>query len=323
MAGIAEPREITEQTKELRQAPAEDHFPPLGPLACRLERPEVLGYLMVAPALLLLIVLLGYPFIQAVWLTMLDKRVGVEGNFIGLGNYIDLWSDQVYRWTVMNTMIFTAVSVVCKVVFGLTGALILNQAFRMKNFFRGFILLPWIIPSVLSALVWLWMYDDTFGVISRTLIAFGLIEEKILWLSQWGIALTSIIIVNVWRTMPFFIVSLLAALQTVPKDQYEAAENDGANLLSQFWNVTLPNIKHVLIIVTLFGTIWTMSDFNIIFVLTSGGPANSTHVFSTLAYQYALGAGKLGEGIAVSFTMFPLLFVIIFYRLYRMRRDPT
>ncbi len=317
MAGIAEKME------ETQQAPAEDHFPPLGPVARRLERPDVLGYLLVAPALLLLIILLGYPFIQAVWLTLLDKRVAEEGTFIGLGNYIGLWSDPVYRWTVVNTLIFTTVSVIAKVVFGLAGAMILNQAFRMKNFFRGFILLPWIIPSILSALVWLWMYDDTFGVISRTLIAFGIMEEKILWLTGWGTALTSIIIVNVWRTMPFFIVSLLAALQTVPKDQYEAAEIDGASLLAQFWHVTLPNIKHVLIIVTLFGTIWTMSDFNIIFVLTRGGPANSTHVFSTLAYQLAFGAGKLGEGIAVSFTMFPLLFVIIFIRLYRMRKDPT
>ncbi len=318
MAGIAEQRKQT-----IQEVSTGEYFPPLGPLARRLERPEVLGYLLVAPALLMLIIFLGYPFIQAVWLTMLDKRVGVDGNFIGLGNYYDLWDDTVYRWTVVNTMIFTACSVILKVVFGLGGALILNQSFRMKNFFRGFILLPWIIPSVLSALVWLWMYDDTFGVISRTLIAFGIIEENILWLSSWGMALTSIIVVNVWRTMPFFIISLLAALQTVPKDQYEAAEMDGAGYPSQFLHVTLPNIKHVLIIVTLFGTIWTMSDFNIIFVLTQGGPANSTHVFSTLAYQYALGAGKLGEGIAVSFTMFPLLFVIIFFRLYRMRKEAT
>ena len=317
MAGIAETQ--TDQT--LQQVPGGEYFPPLGPLARRLERPEVLGFLLVAPALILLIVLLGYPFVQAVWLTMLDKNVGEAGVFIGLGNYIELWDDPVYRWTIMNTMIFTVISVVAKIILGMTGALVLNQAFRMKNFFRGFILLPWIIPSILSALVWLWMYDDTFGVISRTLIAFGLMDEKILWLSSWGTALTSIIIVNVWRTTPFFIVSLLAALQTVPKEQYEAAEIDGAGYLVQFWHVTIPNIKHVLIIITLFGTIWTMSDFNIIFVLTQGGPANTTHVFSTLAYQLAFGAGKLGQGIAVSFTMFPILFLIIFFRLYRMRKE--
>ncbi len=319
MAGIAE----TQTDQALRQVPGGEYFPPLGPLARRLERPEVLGYLLVAPALILLIVLLGYPFVQAVWLTMLDKNVGEAGVFIGFGNYIELWDDPVYRWTIMNTMIFTAVSVVAKIILGMTGALVLNQAFRMKNFFRGFILLPWIIPSILSALVWLWMYDDTFGVISRTLIAFGIIDEKILWLSTWGTALTSIIIVNVWRTTPFFIVSLLAALQTVPKEQYEAAEIDGAGYLAQFWHVTIPNIKHVLIIITLFGTIWTMSDFNIIFVLTQGGPANTTHVFSTLAYQLAFGAGKLGQGIAVSFTMFPILFLIIFFRLYRMRKEQS
>jgi multiple sugar transport system permease protein len=319
MAGIAETR--TDQV--LQQAPGGEYFPPLGPLARRLERPEVLGFLLVAPALILLIILLGYPFVQAVWLTMLDKHVGSDSIFIGFGNYIELWDDPVYRWTILNTMIFTVISVIAKVILGLTGALILNQAFRMKNFFRGFILLPWIIPSILSALVWLWMYDDTFGVISRSLIAFGIIEEKILWLSSWGTALTSIIIVNVWRTTPFFIVSLLAALQTVPKDQYEAADMDGAGYLAQFWHVTIPNIKHVLIIITLFGTIWTMSDFNIIFVLTQGGPANTTHVFSTLAYQLAFGAGKLGQGIAVSFTMFPILFVIIFFRLYRMRKEQS
>lgn len=319
MAGIAETR--TDQA--LQQAPAGEYFPPLGPLARRLERPEVLGYLLVAPALILLIVLLGYPFVQAVWLTMLDKNVGEAGVFIGFGNYIELWDDPVYRWTIMNTMIFTAVSVVAKIILGMTGALVLNQSFRMKNFFRGFLLLPWIIPSILSALVWLWMYDDTFGVISRTLIAFGIIDEKILWLSTWGTALTSIIIVNVWRTTPFFIISLLAALQTVPKEQYEAADMDGAGYVAQFWHVTIPNIKHVLIIITLFGTIWTMSDFNIIYVLTQGGPANSTHVFSTLAYQLAFGAGKLGQGIAVSFTMFPILFVIIFFRLYSIRKEQS
>ena len=312
---------VTTEREEALRAPAEEQFAPLGPVARRLERQEVLGYLMMAPAILLLLVLLGYPFVQAIWLTMLEKPAGSEGTFVGLGNYAKLWSDQTFRWTVVNSLIFTTVSVTLKIVLGMIGALILNQAFHLKNLCRGLILLPWIIPSVLSALVWLWMYDDTFGVISRTLIALGLLQEKILWLSQWHVALTSLIIVNVWRGTPFFIVSLLAALQTVPQEQYEAADMDGAGQWSQFWHVTLPNIKHVLIIVVLFGTIWTIGDFNIIFVLTRGGPADSTHVFSTLAYQTALGAGKMGEGIAVSFTMFPILFVVIFLRLYGMRRQ--
>jgi multiple sugar transport system permease protein len=312
---------VVAERKEALPAPAGEHLTPLGPVARRLERQEILGYLMMAPALLLLLVLLGYPFVQAIWLTMLEKRAGSAGTFVGLANYVNLWNDPVFRWTVVNALVFTTASVALKILLGMIGALLLNQAFRLKNLCRGLILLPWIIPSVLSALVWLWMYDDTYGVISRTLIAFGLIEEKILWLNQWHVALTSLIIVNVWRGTPFFIISLLAGLQTVPQEQYEAAEMDGASWWAQFWHVTLPNIKHVLIIVVLFGTVWTISDFNIIFVLTRGGPADSTHLFSTLAYQTALGAGKMGEGIAVSFTMFPILFVIIFLRLYRMRKE--
>lgn len=320
MAGITERQAIAER-QEVVWAPVEKKFPPLGPIARRLERPEILGYLLLAPALMTLVIFLGYPFLQAIWLTMLDKWVAEEGTFIGLGNYIALFQRPVYRWTVINSLIFTFFSVTAKIALGMIGALVLNQSFRMKNFYRGFILLPWIIPSVLSALVWLWMYDADFGVISRVLISLGLIDENILWLTTWSSALTSIIIVNVWRGTPFFIVSLLAALQVVPKEQYEAAEIDGANSWSQFLHVTLPNIKHVLIIIILFGTIWTMSDFNIIYVLTGGGPADSTHVFSTLAFQTAFRIGKMGEGIAVSFTMFPLLFVIIFARLHRMRKE--
>ncbi|MBE18018.1 MAG: ABC transporter permease [Nitrospinae bacterium] len=298
-----------------------EHFPPLGRLGKWMEKPEVLGYILLAPAIIFLLVFLGYPFIQAIWLTMLDKEVGVEGTFVGLNNYIVLWQDSVYRWTVVNALIFTTISVLAKLILGMLGALVMNQAFFLKNFFRGFVLLPWIIPSVLSALIWLWMFDDQYGVIGRTLMSLGLIDDMILWLTDWGMALTSIIIVNVWRGTPFFIVSLLAALQTVPKEQYEAAEIDGAGLFSQFLHVTLPNIKHVLIIVTLFGTIWTISDFNIIYVITHGGPADSTHVFSTLAHQRAFDAGQMSEGIAISFTMFPILFIILFIRFYRMRKE--
>ena len=199
-------------------------------------------------------------------------------------------------------------------------ALLLNQHFRGKRLVRASILLPFIIPTVLSTFAWKWMFDPTFSVINWTLYYFGIITQRIPWLSDSNLALGSVIIVNVWRGMPFFAITLLAGLQTVNPELHEAASMDGANGWQRFWRITWPLLLPVTMVVVLFSVIQTFADFQLVYVLTGGGPANSTHLFATYAYQIGVAAGLLGEGAAISLAMFPILFVIVILQLWYIRR---
>jgi multiple sugar transport system permease protein len=290
-------------------------------LKALLENEQILGYLVIAPALLLLLVLVAYPFCIAIGLSMQDKVVGKPGVFVGLGNFVTLWQSQVFRQTLQNSFVFTIVSVTCKIVLGMALALLLNRSIRAKNFFRGAILLPWIVPTALSTLAFLWIFDATYSIINWVLLRLGIIDQGILWLGKPYLAMFSIIVVNTWRGMPFFAISILAGLVSIPQELYEAAKTDGAGPVAQFWHITLPLVKPVLMIVVLFSTIFTFSDFNIVYVLTRGGPVNSTHLFATYAYQTGLMSARIGEGAAVSLFLFPILVVVIFLQLRFLRRQ--
>jgi multiple sugar transport system permease protein len=182
-------------------------------------------------------------------------------------------------------------------------------------------LLPWIIPTVLSTLAWQWMFDATFSVFNWMLMNSGLISKRILWLGDGVLAMGCLIAVNVWRGMPFFAITLLAGLQTVNPDLHEAAEIDGANAWKRFWRVTLPLIKPIMLVVVLFSMIATFADFQLIYVLTRGGPYSSTHVFGTYAYEIAMRAAKLGQGASISLTLFPFLLVVIVFQLWYIRKN--
>jgi multiple sugar transport system permease protein len=202
-------------------------------------------------------------------------------------------------------------------------ALLMNQHFPFKGLVRAGLLLPWIIPTALSTLAWLWIFDSTYGIISWALKNMGLIRTNIPFLGDPTLAMGSVIAVNIWRGTPFFAIALLAGLQTIAQDLYEAAAIDGANALQRFRHVTLPLIMPVLTIVTLFSIIWTFADFQLVYVLTRGGPTNSTHLLATLAYQIGMSAGELSNGAAISLWMFPFMAALVVAVLWYQRREGT
>jgi multiple sugar transport system permease protein len=266
---------------------------------------------------------IAYPFVKGVELSVTDTKVGVPGSFVGLSNFAALANDSIFRTAVWNTCVYTVVTTVFKLALGLWLALLLNRHFRGKALTRAFILLPFIIPTVLSTFAWKWMFDPTFSVINWSLFRLGLIHGRINWLGEPGLALISVIIVNVWRGVPFYAISLLAGLQTISPELHEAAAIDGARAWHRFWHVTWPLLLPVTMVVVLFSVIQTFSDFQLVYVLTGGGPANSTQLFATYAYQIGVGTGLLSQGAAISLAMFPVLLLVVIVQLLYIRRVET
>lgn len=285
---------------------------------------KVLGPALVAPAVLILLLLIAYPFCVAIWLSLTDKIIARSdtGNIVWFANFAKLFKDSIFQQTTINTFNYALVSVFFKLVLGLLMALVLDEVRIFKNFFRGILLLPWIVPTSLSALGFLWMFDSQFSILNRFLLDWGWIDEKIIWLGTPSTAMFSVQMVNIWRGIPFFGISLLAGLQSIPQELYEAADIDGASAWSKFWNVTFPLLMPVTAVVTLFSIVQTFADFQIVYVLTRGGPINSTHLFATLTHQTAILAGRLGEGAAVSLFMFPVLVIAVVLQLrYLQKQD--
>src|SRR5256712_1236430 len=272
------------------------------------DREGVLGPLFVTPALVILLLLVAYPFAMALYFSLSNAFIGRPSHLVGLRNFINLWDSDAFRQTFQNAFVFTGVAVAFKVVLGITLALLLNQQLWFKRLIRGAVLLPWVIPTALSTLGWWWMFNSLYSVVNWSGIALGVMDPPgPNWLGQKYYAMTAVVTVNIWRGLPFFAITILAGLVSIPKELYEAAEADGAGPVARFWYVTLPLLKGVLAIVVLFSTIITFSDFNIVYVLTHGGPINSTHLLATLARQVGLETGRIGEGAAISLYPFPVL----------------
>lgn len=285
------------------------------------ERQEwFFAFCLLSPAVLMLSIFVLYPFSKGLWLSVLNTEVAIPGEFIGLKNFIKLWNDQIFRRTAQNTILYTIAATILKLGLGMIVALLLNQLIGFKRIIRASMLLPWIVPTILSALAWKWMFDPTFSVISFFLFHLGITSKQISWLGGPVLSLTSVIIVNAWRGMPFFAITLLAGLQTITPTLYEAAAIDGASGWQRFWYVTWPLLMPVTMVVVLFSVIMTFADFQLVYILTGGGPANSTHLFATYAYQIGIGTGKISEGAAVSLAMFPFLFLIVIFQLWYIRR---
>jgi len=295
----------------------------LAPLIVWLDRDATLGPVLIAPAALLLVVLIAYPFASALYLSVTDRVIARPdtGAFIGLKNYAELLKDSIFIQTTVNTFNYAITAVFFKLVLGMLMALVLDEVKFLKNVFRGALLLPCIVPTSLSALGWLWMFNPQFSVLNRLLLDMGLIREKIIWLGTPFWAMFSVQLVNIWRGVPFFGISLLAGLQAIPQDLYEAAEIDGANAWGRFWNVTVPLLMPVTVVVTLYSIVQTFADFQVIYVLTRGGPVNSTHLFATLTHQTAILGGELGKGAAISLFMFPVLVLAVIFQLRYLQRD--
>ncbi len=287
-----------------------------------LDHERFLGPAFVTPALLLIVLLVAYPFVMAIYFAMSNAFIGRPSHFVGLRNFVALWESDSFRQTFQNAFVFTGAAIALKLVLGITLALLLNQQLWFKRMIRGAVLLPWVIPTALSTLGWWWMFNSLYSVVNWTGLALGLMDPPgPNWLGQKYYAMTAVVAVNVWRGLPFFAICILAGLVSIPRELYEAAEADGAGPAARFWHVTLPLLKPVLAIVILFSTIFTFSDFNIVYVLTHGGPINSTHLFATLTRQIGLESGQIGQGAAISLYLFPVLVFVVWAQLKFVRRQ--
>jgi len=285
------------------------------------RREAMLAYLFMLPGLLILILFMAYPFVYGIWLSVTNKWVAVSDyEYVGLENFRWYLDDPIFIQSVKNTFIYAFGTVPFKLLLGLGLALLLNERFNFSRVLRAGLLLPWIVPTAISSLAWLMLFDGVLSPISWILKDWGLIGSNINFLGDAWNARLSLCLANIWRGIPFFAVSILAGLQAVPNDLHEAAALDGAGPWQRFLSVTLPVIRNIMLITTLFSIIWTFADFQLIYVLTKGGPANSTHVFGTYSYQ-TLGYTDIGTAAAISIYMVPILAVLAIILLRYVRRE--
>ena len=285
-----------------------------------LDSKNALGWLFMLPAGALLVVFLTYPLGLGTWLGFTDARIGRPGAWVGIENFRDLFGDTVAQLSLFNTVFYTGVASVIKFALGLWLALLLNRHLPFKALIRAIVLLPFIVPTALSAIAFWWMYDAQFSVISWALTRLGLIHGYIDFLGQPWHARFATIAANIWRGVPFVAICLLAGLQTIPPSLYEAAAIDGASPWQKFRHVTLPMLTPIIAVVMTFSVLFTFTDFQLIYVLTRGGPINATHLMATLSFQRAIPGGALGEGAAIATAMVPFLLAAILFSYFGLQR---
>jgi len=288
--------------------------------------PDLDGYYFVLPSIIVVFCLIIYPFGLAVWYSLSDAFIGEESRFIWLDNFAYiLFEDDIFLMTIRNTLLFAVVSVVVKVVFGLICAMLLLRILKLRRFLRGAMLLPFVAPTALTTLAWWLILDPTYSHINWILEhmwPFSMFDlGPYQFLGDPTLALSSVIFVNIWRGLPFFIITILAGLVAIPDHLYEAAEIDGASTMQKFWSITLPLLRPVLAIIILFSTIFTLADFNIVYVLTRGGPMNETHLFATYSFTAGILNHEIGLGAAISLFLFPILVLTVIFLLRLVRRD--
>jgi multiple sugar transport system permease protein len=279
-----------------------------------------LGLLFMLPAATLLLLFLTYPLGLGTWLGFTDAKIGRAGVWVGLDNFKYLVGDNVAQLSLFNTLFYTAFASVAKFVLGLWLALLLNEKLPFKSLVRAVVLLPFIVPTALSAIAFWWLYDAQFSVISWTLTKLGLIDTYIDFLGQPWAARFAAVFANIWRGVPFVAICLLAGLQTVSPSLYEAAALDGATPWQRFRYVTLPLLTPIIAVVMTFSVLFTFTDFQLIYVLTRGGPLNATHLMATLSFQRAISGGSLGEGAALATMMIPFLLAAILFSYFGLQR---
>lgn len=284
------------------------------------SRLTVFAYLLVAPVVLLIVGLVAYPFFFAIWISFTDQVVGNVGKWIGLANFVYLSKNSTFGASIWNTIFMVLVSDGLKLVIGLGLAMLVHQHLPGRGIFRSFLMLPWAMPAFVAFLTWRVLYQPIGGGINLILTATGIHSGIIDWLGQRPTAMPAVIAATVWRGFPFWFVSILAALQAVPKELYEAAEVDGANHWQRFWTVTVPGIRQVVIVTVLLSSIWTANSFENVWLLTQGGPSDATMVFPVLAY-FGMQTQRLGEAAAVSVYTLPVLIILVLFATSLMLRD--
>ncbi|MBZ0294637.1 MAG: sugar ABC transporter permease [Anaerolineae bacterium] len=270
---------------------------------------SLMGYLLVAPLVTCIVILVVYPFIFAIYISFTDRQVGTEGQFVGLDNYLYLINQPSFQATIVNTIVLVASVQTLKLVFGMAIAVLLNQEIRFRQFWRGLILIPWAMPAFVAFITWKLLFAPSGGAFNYILSNLGLVSGQVAFLSTKELAMPSVILASFWRGFPFWVISFLAAMQNVPQELYESAALDGANAWQRFRNVTLPSIRHVVLVVVLVSTIWTTNSFEAVWLMTGGGPSNATMTFPVLAY-YGLQSLRIGEAAAVSVSLLPVFAVL-------------
>lgn len=279
---------------------------------------RVLPLVMLSPAVLVTLAIVFLPMLQALWMSLHDYVLfrPKSFDFVGLKNFIKAWNDPVFWISLRHTLIWIVLTVPAQMLLGLATALLLNQDFPWRGLARALVIIPWALPSVVIALMWVWIYDSNFGVLNDLLLRIGLIKSSIPWLADPDTALYAVILTLTWQGFPFFAVMILAGLQSIPQSYYEAASIDGASQARQFWHITLPGLSGVLMTATLLRVIWVANSIDVIFVMTGGGPGYSTYTLPLYAFVNARTGLDYGYGsaLAVSFTLLLLGFVIVYLR---------
>jgi multiple sugar transport system permease protein len=279
-----------------------------------------LGFWFMLPAMAFLILFLAYPLGLGIWISFTDAHIGRPGQFIAFENYEWLWDDAIFWLSVFNTLLYTIVASTIKFAIGLYLALLLNENIPFKAMLRALVLIPFIVPTVLSALAFWWIFDAQFSIISWSLQQLGLINHNINFLGDANWARFCVIFANIWRGVPFVAITLLAGLQTVSPSLYEAATIDGATPWQRFRFITYPLLTPIIAVVMTFSVLFTFTDFQLIWAMTRGGPVNATHLMATLSYQRAIIGGSLGEGAAISSAMIPFLLAAIMISWFGLQR---
>lgn len=292
----------------------------------RVRRDAWLPYAFIAPTFVLIALLMIQPLAANLLYGFFDIQLFNPGNgrpFVGWGNYTQLLTDPTFWLALGNSLWFTALSVAFQILFGLMLALLFNRRFKGRGLARGLALIPWMVPYVVVALTWKWMFDGSVGIINHLLVLLHLTDTYRAWFTEPASAMTALIIINVWKGIPFNLITFLAGMQSISGDLYEAAQLDGANRWQQFVRITLPLLKPQVIVLTLLGIIWTFRSFDLVFITTGGGPVNATMILPVMAYKYSFEFAQVGKGSAVANLMFLVMMVFAFLYLRGMRGDET
>ena len=282
----------------------------------------LLGVLLIAPTVLIFCAVIVYPLVSAIYLSLFSIYTPtLQGRFVGLGNYAALADSPEFWRSLLNTFIWTVLTLILQIVLGVAAALMLNQAIFLRSLARSLILFPYFVSTVVAVLVWRWLFNDLYGILNHTMMWVGLLEMPLDWLGSMPNAMASVVLVGAWKYFPFVVIAVLARLQTIPEQLYEAATIDGAGAWGRFWDVTLPQLRDVLVVVVLLRAIWDFKEFDLIYLLTGGGPIIGTQTLPLMVYKEAFGMNEMGRAsaVAVAMMLVMLVFMLLYFRALRSR----
>ena len=282
----------------------------------------MLGVMLIAPSVLIFCAVIVYPLVSAIYLSLFNIFTPtLQGNFVGLDNYAALFAGQEFWRSLFNTLVWTVCTLFLQVVLGIAAALMLHQAIVFRALARSLILFPYFVSTVVAVLVWRWLFNDLYGILNHLMIWAGLLQMPLDWLGSMPNAMVSIVLVGAWKYFPFVVIAILARLQTIPDQLYEAATIDGAGAWGRFMDVTLPQLKDVLMVVILLRAIWDFKEFDLIYLMTGGGPLIATQTLPLMVYKEAFGLDAMGRATAVAVAMMLVMLVFMVLYLRKMGRE--